>query len=851
MWGRREPPSASDYQAPRFARGLSITGLAALLLLGLLAVVVAQGTRRTPGLDAAEQALLEGRYDEVATLTNGLEARDPTVVLLQARADIARGRYDEAEQALRPLAAQDASGDAALELGLLLHTLRRDGAEAILERVAARTSFARTGAELARGARALQALSQPREAGAAFRDAASMAAGDPAIETAWGYLFLERHNNAEALKSFQAAIREDTKYAPALLGAARALADDNPPQAAAYAQQALEVNPNYVDAHVFLAYGAAFGDRDEAKASLDRALAINPNSLEALSLHAGLSYVADDHATFQQYVDRVLAIAPRYGEVYRIVAEQTARAYRFPEAVTLAWEGLDLDPDNPRTLSDLGIHLLRTGDESGARNALERSFEIDPYDVVTFNTLQMLDGLDQFATVEEGHVILRMHPDEAPVLQRHALDLAHEALETIAGRYGWEIEGPILVEVFPKHDDFAVRNFGLPGMIGALGACFGKVVTLDSPNARPPGEFLWEATLWHEIAHVVTLNLSEQRLPRWLSEGISEYEQTLRRPEWDRAMDITFASLRNQEQTIPLEELEASFMDPQRISLAYFQATLVVEHLVDLHGMDGLQRFVRSFADGLDADEALTQVFNTSFKELQATFDQKLDRDFGALQAVLQVPEQPFQRLGVEDLVVLAAAHPRSYPVQLSYAHALRRAGQTDEAYEVFERAAELLPDATGDDSPNVQIAAIALGRNDRARAIEALESVLATDFENILAARQLADVLREEGISDPDRLSPVYERVVAIDPFDAEAQAQVGRLAMARGEPAEAIPAFQKVLALRPVDRAAAHTDLAESYLRSGRPAEARRQTLAALEIAPSYQRAQDLLLELVGDRP
>ena len=73
--------------------------------------------------------------------------------------------------------------------------------------------------------------------------------------------------------------------------------------------------------------------------------------------------------------------------------------------------------------------------------------------------------------------------------------------------------------MFPKHDDFAVRNVGLPGMIGALGACFGRVVTLDSPRARPPGDFNWGATLWHELAHVITLQMSKNRVPRWLTEG--------------------------------------------------------------------------------------------------------------------------------------------------------------------------------------------------------------------------------------------------------------------------------------------------------------------------------------------
>ena len=94
--------------------------------------------------------------------------------------------------------------------------------------------------------------------------------------------------------------------------------------------------------------------------------------------------------------------------------------------------------------------------------------------------------------------------------------------------------GPILIEIFPKHDDFAVRNVGLPGMIGALGACFGRVVTMDSPQARPPGEFQWEATLWHELAHVITLQMSNQRVPRWLTEGISVYEEKRARPEWGR-----------------------------------------------------------------------------------------------------------------------------------------------------------------------------------------------------------------------------------------------------------------------------------------------------------------------------
>jgi tetratricopeptide (TPR) repeat protein len=174
-----------------------------------------------------------------------------------------------------------------------------------------------------------------------------------------------------------------------------------------------------------------------------------------------------------------------------------------------------------------------------------------------------------------------------------------------------------------------------------------------------------------------------------------------------------------------------------------------------------------------------------------------------------------------------------------------------DGAVAALERAARLIPMDPGDNSPHAQLAEIAIERKDTARAMAALQAVLDTDFDNLDAARQLASLMREAKITDPARVRPVYERISAIDPFDAEAHATLGRLAMQRDEPEAAIREFRTVIALRPVDQAGAHTDLAESYFRSGRRMEARRETLAALEIAPSYERAQDLLLKLSEARP
>jgi tetratricopeptide (TPR) repeat protein len=837
------------------SRRFSPAALAFIAIFALPAKGDAQLSRRlTAPLQQAARALVEGRFDEVIALTDQLDQKDPNVVALRARAAIARGKYGDAEAMLRPVASRLPTSEAALQLGLLQQMLRKPDAKALLENVAATADRVERPADLARAARALRALDRPHEASDVYREAVEAAPNDPAINTDWGELFLEKFQFGEALKSFQVALRVDPKWVPALMGSARTLEDEDPPQAVSLARQVLEINPNSVEARVFLARQAIDdGHRDEARQQLQKALAINPASLEAHSLLAGIAYIEDKDAEFQAEAQKVLSIAPAYGDVYRIAGELAAHHYRFDDAAALTRRALSLDPGNPRTEADLGLHLLRTGDEAGARTALEASFNADGFDRITLNLLTMLDNLDKFATIRDGDLVFRMSKDEAPVLQEYAVPLAHQALDTLSARYEFRPRGPILVEIFPKHDDFAVRNAGLPGMIGALGACFGRVVTMDSPKARPPGEFQWEATLWHELAHVVTLQMSNQRVPRWLTEGISVYEEKRARPEWGREMDVEFARLLNRGEAIKLRDLNAAFQNPRTISLAYFEASLLVEHLVTAFGEDGLRRLLRAYGQGLETDAALKTALETNFDQLQVGFDQSVERMFGATRRALAVPEGAgdLSRLPLDRLRALASENPRSYPVQMALGAALRRAGQLDEAMQAFERAAPLVPAASGSDSPHAQMAAIALERKDRARAIAELTALVAVDFNNVEAARELAKNLREAGVEDPARLRPVYQRILAVDPYDGEAHAAVGRMALAGGDADGAAREFRAVLALGPVDEAGAHTDLAESYYKAGKRAEAKKQTLAALEIAPTYQRAQELLLKLSGGSP
>ena len=800
-------------------------------LFRLLAVALAVGT------------VSDGRTSRIAYAQG---ATDPTVV--KARAAINRGQYGEAEALLKPLVARVPDGEAALELGLFYEMMgRRDESQALLRRIADLQVGSRTSpVEYARLGRAARALGEFQLANDAYRLATEKAPNDPSLHTGWGELFLQVHNNAEAAKSFQDALAVDDKWVPALIGMAQALIDVNPPAAEKAVQQALELDPDAVAAHLLKArLELDKSDREAAKASIARAKAINPLSLDTLALSGAVAYVEDRHADLQQDAAAALKINARFSDAYRVPAELAAANYRFEEAVALSRKALEIDPNDVRTLSALGVQLLRTGDETEARQVLEKSFAIDKFDQTTFNLLTMLDSLDKFDTMTEGNIVFKSHPSETPVMREYVAPLAQQALAVFSEKYKFTPKGPILIEMFPKHDDFAVRTVGLPGMIGALGACFGRVVTLDSPKARPPGDFNWAPTLWHELAHVMTLQLSKQRVPRWLTEGISTYEEKLGSPAWGREGELSFVAAYGAGEHMTLRELNAAFQDPEKISLAYYEASILTEHIVGKYGMDALRKLLVTYGEGLEGEAALKAGLGVDIDTLQADFDKLLVAKYGSVVRALKPPKELEPGKGNPEAI--AAAFPDSFQAQVALGEFLRKAGRVDEAFKVLERAAEMVPMATGPRSPRSMMAQMALERKDSARAISELEKLLEHANTDLASVRLLAQELEATRAPAP-RLMSAYERIAQLDPFDAANHSKLGRLKMQAGDPRSAVREFRAAIAAGTLDPASAHSDLAESYLAVGDKAQARRAILAAIEVAPGYPRAQELLLKVIG---
>src|SRR5690606_18556066 len=235
-------------------------------------------------------------------------------------------------------------------------------------------------------------------------------------------------------------------------------------------------------------------------------------------------------------------------------------------------------------------------------------------------------------------VILRLHKDQAPVLEPYVLDLVHRSIDTYTERYGFELKEPVVVELYPEHDDFAVRVGGLPG-IGLLGVTFGYLVAMDSPTARSDSDFHWGTTLWHEMAHVFTLEATDHLVPRWFSEGVSVFEEWSTGPLPGRHLPVAFLQAVSEDKLLPVAELDRGFIRPtyeSQIIVSYMQAGLVCELIAERFGQEALQRMLAEYRNGADTVTALEAALGITAEAFDDAFAAHIEALLGGTVANLE-----------------------------------------------------------------------------------------------------------------------------------------------------------------------------------------------------------------------
>lgn len=682
----------------------------------------------------------------------------------------------------------------------------------------------------------------------AFDEAAAADPGDLEPRVLTGELFLDRYNSTDASASFQGVLKVNPEHPRATLGLALAKHFDGDGQAAAMTQMALSVNPNLVEAHAFRArLQLELEDYADAARDAENAIQINPASLDALTILAAIRRFEGDRAGFETARARTLALNPAYADFYNTLAELAVQNRLYEESVDFARQALAIEPKSWRGHSLLGLGILRTtGNVAQARAELETAFAGDPYNVWTKNTLDLLDKFKDFRETRSGRFVFVIHRDESDLLAPYLVELGEEAFTKLAARYQYSPTTPVRLEVFPSHADFSVRTVGLTGL-GALGVAFGPVLAMDSPSARDAGQFNWGSTFWHELTHTFTLGATNNRVPRWFSEGLSVLEERRARPGWGDDVSLEFLQAIQKKQVLPLADLNNGFIrprNPHQVILSYYQASLVCELIERDHGMGAILGLLKAYRDGRSTREAFRQVLQVELEAFDHTYDAFLKQRFGRALAALHGGPEKKDAGDVAAIVRLAQGDTSSFPGQLAAGLALFKDGQLPRAIPFLERAERLFPEYADDESAYWILAQIYRQMGRLQAAADQLTRLTALNESHYEAHVELAAML--EQLRDTAGAARALERAVYISPNDAKVHARLASLHASLGNRAAAVRERRAALALDPVDRAEALYQLARAYFEAGDTPSARREVLRALEEAPSFERAQQLLLQV-----
>ncbi|MBK5294257.1 MAG: tetratricopeptide repeat protein [Acidobacteriia bacterium] len=656
-----------------------------------------------------------------------------------------------------------------------------------------------------------------------FRAAVAAAPKNAGYRVRWGRLLLERFNRAEAATLFQEALEIDPKHAGAFLGLALVASEGYESKAVEFARKALEDDPKLVEAQELLA-SLALEDSNPAKAmeEADKALQLSTEALDAMAVRAAVEQIAD--RPYQGWVEKIAKVNPVYGRAHASIAHHLVMNRRYEDAIAQYRRAIELEPDFWEARSELGINLMRLGLEQEAREQLELAYENGYKDSATTNTLRLMDSYKNFVTYKTGNTIVRLHKKEAELLRPYFEEELKKAIGTFEKKYKVRLPRPVQLEVYPDHEDFAVRTMGMPGL-GALGVTFGDVVAMDSPSGRKPGTFHWASTLWHELSHVFVLTATRQRVPRWFTEGLAVHEETAVSQDWgDRVTPEILVAVRDKK-LLPVRELDRGFIRPSypgQIIVSYFQAGRVCDYIAGKWGFEKLLEMMHAFAERKTTAEVVSGLLGMQPEEFDKEFLAWVEKDLGKTVSGLD----EFRKR----LKVLANA---------------AKQGKYDEVLSEGPSVRELYPDYVEGANAYEFIADAHLAKGNKGEAMRVLENYAKVGGRNPAVLKKLAGL--QEELGKTSEAAATLNRINYIYPVnDEDLHRRLGELWLAQKNFPGAIREFGAVVALRPVDKAAAHYNLARAYSSASDTGQAEEQLLFALEAAPSYRPAQKMLLQL-----
>ena len=804
---------------------------------------------------AARELYHKGDYDgAIKAGDEGWDEHDDRrFLVISARSQLAQGAYEEAMDTVR-------SGwifEDTQQGQMLYYDIKRaqgdfTGANDHLNRVFLRRRYSKPMDLLEIGRAALLSGGEPKDVLQRFyRNVQKKEPNNATVFQYIGDLALEKYDFQLAAENYDKGLQLDPNNTDLRFALAKTFFSSDRKYAMELLEKNLEFNPKHVDSLLLVAEHhllAEFEDKSQAVEMMERAEKVCPTDSRPNSMRAVMALLEakeDEAETFRQLAKKDRPNDPR---IDFHIGEWMASLMRFQEAVPYLRSALETDSEFLPAKISLGRNLLRTGDEDEAWVILEGVSDRDQYNVAVYNLLALHDEIDDYKIINGKNFIVRMESSEAELFGDRVVALLEKGERELHAKYGFTPSKPILVEFYPNQEDFAVRTLGFMGGDGFLGACFGLVVTMNSPNNGATGKTNWESTLWHEYCHAVTLGATKNRMPRWLTEGLSTYEERQLDPTCGHQLNLDFRRMiLEDEELIPLSQLNYGFLRPksgQHMEFAYYQSSAFIDYFFANFGEEKLRAIIADLRKGVKFSVACkthAEPLDKMEKAFFAFIKETAQAYGGAFE--WEVPEENLAALSLDELTAWVDEHPKNFYGLRAKAAALMKADRYEAAETILTEMIEKFPQHGESGTPYQLLAELYQRTNDSEKYIETLRQWVqqGPDWLDEML------ILLEHDVKNGDweSVEALAARIMAINPYITEAQKGLAEGLHAQGKDAQSVTVYERLLGLKPRNPAQVHFAVA-SILKEEEPDRAKRHTLDALAEAPRYREALSLLRDL-----
>ncbi len=612
--------------------------------------------------------------------------------------------------------------------------------------------------------------------------------------------------------------------------------------------KSLACNPNYVPSLLQLVDSAIDSERyQDADELLTRVLQINPHDWTAWSYLAILAHLRGKYEVESLMRTSALSGWSKNPGVDHLIGRKLSDNYRFEEGAAYQRRSLAFDSGFAPANYQLAQDLLRLGEDAIGWELASNVAKADPYNVVVHNLMTLSDRLKKFTLLQADGIEVRMDAREADIYGDRVIDLLTQAKQVLCEKYDVTPRAPIIVEIYPEQKDFSIRTFGLPGGAGFLGVCFGRVITANSPASQGAHPSNWESVLWHEFCHAVTLEKTKNRMPRWLSEGISVFEERNRDPSWGQSMTPLYREMLLDEKLTPVSELSSMFLKPpsaMHLQFAYYHSSLVVQFLVEKYGIDSLKSMLEALGNGLAINDAI----GGSMRPVETIDEQFLQ--YARAKALAFGKEADWTRVEVgtdrenDSESIAPQANDNNVWSLLEQADLQIRTKQWEKAKVPLEKLIELGVVYGERDGPLEQLATVYREVGDEAKEVATLKLLDQNASDSLPTLSRLIDFSRSN--HDWTAVLKYASKWIATQPLLPTGHEAVAEAASKLEHHEKAVKSLLALSKLQPVDPAGLDFRIATVQRKLGQLDVAKRSVLRALENAPRYRNAHQLLLNI-----